>query len=167
MPTQNEFKPRYFNWREFDSRDVYGGTLEGSGCSMMDRPFVADLDLVRDIYGKPIVVSSGYRMPAYNQLVSTTGITGPHTTGKAADLKASGADAFRLLMAVALVKLYRAGVIHTRDLTAKTLDRMCEASFQGIGFKQDTSTPHQARFIHLDSCEPGEAKGLRPWVWTY
>ena len=44
------------------------------------------LDIVRDKYGKPITVSSGYRCPALNKVVGGAE-TSQHTKGQAADLK--------------------------------------------------------------------------------
>ena len=44
------------------------------------------LDIVREKYGKPITVSSGYRCPALNKVVGGAS-TSQHTKGQAADLK--------------------------------------------------------------------------------
>ena len=112
----------------------------GCGRADMDAPFMRKLQMVRDEFG-PMQISSGYRCPAHNAKVSSTGATGPHTTGKAADIRCSGHQAHRLIV-----------------LAAKTL-------FPGIGVRQQGS--HSSRFIHLDQLEPGEANGARPWVWTY
>ena len=57
----------------------------GCGRAEMNATFLAQLDTLRSIYGKPLTVTSGYRCPSYNAKVSSTGMTGPHTTGKAAD----------------------------------------------------------------------------------
>lgn len=159
--------PRHFNWSEFDSKDAQRQRIPGSGERMMNRPFVGDLDLVRQLMGQPLNVTSGYRTPAYNRIVSSTGEAGPHTTGKAADLAAAGQHAFRLMVAAVLVKAYRAGVLEEADLTPETLDRVVKASFQGIGLQQASKIPHAGRFVHLDTCTPSETNGLRPWLWSY
>ena len=44
------------------------------------------LDVIREKYGKPITVSSGYRCPALNKVVGGAS-TSQHTKGQAADLK--------------------------------------------------------------------------------
>jgi len=112
----------------------------GCGRADMDATFMRKLQMVRDEFG-PMQISSGFRCPEYNAKVSGTGEDGPHTTGKAADIRCSGHAAHRLLA-----------------IASKNL-------FPGIGISQKGA--HGSRFIHLDQLEPGEAKGARPWVWTY
>lgn len=112
----------------------------GCGRADMDATFMKKLQMVRDEFG-PMIIASGYRCPTHNAKVSSTGATGPHVTGKASDIRCSGYDAHRLMM-----------------LAAKHL-------FSGIGVCQKGA--HSYRFIHLDQLEPGEAKGARPWVWSY
>lgn len=124
---------RHFEHSEFDQKG-----LPGSGFKM-DRDFLIHLDELRERCGFPFVVSSGYRTPDYNASVSNTGTTGPHTTGKAADILVSGAEAYTLLRYA-----------------------MSMGVFTGIGIKQIGSD----RFIHLDTCE--KVDGIaRPAVWSY
>jgi uncharacterized protein YcbK (DUF882 family) len=89
----------------------------------MTHQFMLDLQALRDAYRRPMPVTSGYRCPAYNAKVSTTGTTGPHTTGKAVDIAVSRADALDLFF---LAKLH---------------------GFTGFGINQKGN----ARFIHLDT----------------
>lgn len=42
---------------------------------------------LRTAFGRPLVMNSGYRTPAENARKSNTGLTGPHTTGRAGDAK--------------------------------------------------------------------------------
>ena len=109
------------------------------GCNQakMDRAFLDSLNVLREAYGKPVIITSGYRCPKHNSNVSTTGPNGPHTTGMAVDVKCSGTDAYNLVM-------------HAMRL-----------GFTGIGVRQNG--PHENRFIHLDMLEGN----VRPWVWTY
>ncbi len=109
----------------------------GCGKSDMNRRFIETLQAIRDEYGKPIIITSGYRCPDHNSRVSSTGKTGPHTTGKAVDIAVSGNDAHKLL-AVAIFN-----------------------GMSGIGVKQ--KGPHDGRFLHLDTL----TSGPRPWVWSY
>ncbi len=93
----------------------------------MQSAFVDRLDELRDRLEFPLRVSSGYRCPAHNARVSSTGLTGPHTTGLAADLAVERWAAYEVLR-VAL-----------------------EMRFQGIGVAQKGA----ARFIHLDDVIDG------------
>ena len=85
----------------------------------------------------PFIVFSAYRCPEHNAEVSTTGTTGPHTTGKAMDIRVDGTAA-RLL-----------------------LDAAVRYGFEGIGLNQQGARGR--RFIHLDMMERPEG----PVVWTY
>jgi len=122
---------KHFRITEFECRC-------GCGRVEMNLMFLNALDQLREKYGKPLVVTSGYRCPSYNSKVSSTGPTGPHTTGKAADLRVDRGDAYRLLK-LAL-----------------------DAGFTGIGVQQKGG----GRFIHLDLLNdaPGQP---RPTVWSY
>lgn len=125
---------KYFKYEEFDEPGS-----PGSGAKYMDSTMLAMVDTLRERCGFPIVVSSGYRSPSYNASVSKTGETGPHTTGKAVDIKVSGEQAYVLLRHAFLM------------------------GFTGIGISQKGD--HQSRFIHLDIL--GFDFGPRPRVWSY
>jgi zinc D-Ala-D-Ala carboxypeptidase len=121
---------KYFERTEFDC----------SCCrrNEMDGVFLQELDDLRARFGKPLIVSSGYRCPTHNARVSSTGASGPHTTGRAADLRVSRGDALRLLR-IAL-----------------------EMGFTGIGLQQKGAV----RFIHLDNLPNAEGQP-RPTIWSY
>jgi len=93
----------------------------------MVKSFLDWLDSVREAYGKPMKVTSGYRCPTHNAAVSSTGLTGPHTTGKAIDIAVDRAEA------MALIKI------------------AMEKGVRGLGVNQKGN----ARFIHLDMIEDG------------
>lgn len=103
----------------------------------MTVPFLQKLDSIREEYGQPIIVSSGYRCATYNNKISSTGVGGPHTRGRAVDIPCHGEEAIRLIR-IAL----RNGMT-------------------GIGVKQNGT--HSKRFIHLDDLE----EGVRPTIWSY
>ena len=128
MKTDWRWEP-YFTPSELCCTD--SGELE------MDSGFMDILLALRKHLDFPFVVTSGYRSPEYNDRISSTGRTGPHTTGKAVDILVSGERAFKVMAAAA------------------------DFGFTGIGLNQKGE--HSHRFIHLDTLE-GE---LRPWVWTY
>lgn len=99
----------------------------GCGANNMKKDFMDWLHAVRRQVDMPLVVSSGYRCSDHNEAVSSTGRTGPHTTGSAADIFISRKNAHKL-MSVAFAR----GV-------------------QGIGVKQKGDN----RFIHLDTITEG------------
>ena len=49
------------------------------------------LQTARDVIG-PITITSAYRCPEHNNSVSSTGLSGPHTTSKAVDLHVSNSQ---------------------------------------------------------------------------
>lgn len=126
---------KYFKFDEFDQKG-----LAGSGKRFMCPIFLSYLDELRDRLGKPIIITSGYRSPAYNNKVSSTGFTGAHTTGKAADIAVDRQLAYRLLEIA-----FGMGV------------------FSGIGIQQKGS----GRFIHLDCLTEQDTIAPRPTIWSY
>jgi zinc D-Ala-D-Ala carboxypeptidase len=109
------------------------------GCGMLPKQdFMDKVEGLRLRYGMPLTVSSAARCPTYNAKVSGTGMTGPHTTGRAIDFALRGVEALQLLR-VAL-----------------------DSGFSGFGINQKGG----ARFIHVDDLNnrPGQP---RPWLWSY
>lgn len=99
--------------------------------------FLARLQQLRTAYGGPLIISSGYRDPTHPREAAKP-YPGPHTTGRAADVRATGPAAFQLLhIALAL-------------------------GFTGIGIQQRGA----GRFIHLDTIPP-DRHHPRPYVWSY
>lgn len=103
---------KYFNYEEFDSPDV-----QGSG-QMMDQKILQMLDQVRELYGKPIKITSGYRTEKYNSELQKRGYkaspNSSHTKGLAVDIHCdNGADRFRLLELLTLVGFNRLGIAKT------------------------------------------------------
>lgn len=123
---------RHFSLAEFGCRHC--------GLAQMHDGFLARLDGLRDLLGAPLGVTSGYRCPAHNQAVSSSGPNGPHTTGRAADLRVHGGAALRL---VALAE---------------------QLGFTGVGIHQHG--PQAERYVHLDDL-PAGADRPRPWLWSY
>jgi zinc D-Ala-D-Ala carboxypeptidase len=123
-------------WRHF-SADEFACRC---GCrqNLIDHTFITELDDLRHHLGFALPISSGYRCPDHNAKVSSTGRTGPHTTGRAADIAVSHARAYDVLQAAMMMR------------------------FTGIGINQKGG----GRFIHLDNLPdaPGQP---RPTVWSY
>lgn len=110
------------------------------GVEKMQEDFLHKLDDLRERMGFPFIVSSGYRCAEHNQGVSNTGPDGPHTTGRAVDLRLSGEQAFKVLTQCVL-----------------------GGWMTGLGLHQ--RGPHALRFIHLDDLQAPDHP--RPRVWTY
>ncbi len=112
----------YANFSESEFRchgkDCCGGRAD------MDPDFMAHLQGVRDAFGRPMPITSGYRCPEHNTRISKTGRTGPHTSGRAADIKVSG-EATVFLLEAALAN----GM---------------------LGFGPMQHGPHAGRYFHLD-----------------
>lgn len=105
---------------------------------MICENFLDKLQHLRDLYARPIIITSGYRSPEYNARVSSTGKTGPHTTGRAVDIAVYGEHALEIV----------------------SLAPQC--GFTGVGVKQNGD--YSGRFIHLDDLDDYTP---RPWLWSY
>lgn len=112
---------KHFKPSEFDSPDA-----KGSGAEKMDEKFVRDLDMLRSLFGKPLIITSGYRTATHNSKVGGSPRS-KHLEGIAADIKVAGEDAHKLL-----------GIAYT-------------VGFTGIGINQ--AGEWGKRFIHLDNRE--------------
>lgn len=121
---------RYFSADEFACRHC--------NVNLIDHAFVTELDDLRHHLGFALPISSGYRCPEHNAKVSSTGRTGPHTTGRAADIAVSHGRAYEVLQAAMMMR------------------------FTGIGINQKGSS----RFIHLDNL-PNANGQPRPTIWSY
>ena len=109
------------------------------GCGMLPaQDFMAKVQRLREMAGFPMAVSSAARCPKHNSKVSSTGTTGPHTTGRAIDLAVS------------------------HDKAHVVLTLAMRMGFSGIGVQQKGG----GRFIHLDDL-PNAPGQPRPTVWSY
>lgn len=90
----------------------------------MDPETMELADELRRICGFPFVISSGYRCPDHNANVSSTGRTGPHTTGRSFDVAVSHENAVTILE-----------------------HALQNQAFRGIGVNQKGA----GRFLHLDT----------------
>jgi uncharacterized protein YcbK (DUF882 family) len=78
----NEQVGRNFKLKEFACKD-------GSDEVLLDLRVVDLLQAIRDHFGKPVTITSGYRTPAYNKKVGGAPDSF-HTRGMAADFNVSG-----------------------------------------------------------------------------
>ena len=79
----------------------------------MSLTFLDMLDQIRADVGEPFIVTSGYRCPRHNKKVSSTGETGPHTTGCAIDIKADSRLRFLIIKSAIKHGITRIGVART------------------------------------------------------
>lgn len=93
----------------------------GCGEQLMDEDFMFKLEQIREDLDFPFILTSAYRCSAYNERVSSTGPDGPHTTGRAVDIAASGIGKYRIMNAAIKAGMTRVGIgksfIHIDDLT--------------------------------------------------
>jgi len=107
---------RYNNFKEVEFRCSH------CNASGMKPEFMERLQILREAYGKPMRITSGYRCPKH-PIEARKATLGAHASGLAADIAVVGADAHQLL-------------------------RLAFAQgFTGIGVQQKG----EGRFIHLDT----------------
>lgn len=90
--------------------------------------FMDKVEELRLSVGFALPVTSAARCPKHNANVSGTGLTGPHTTGRAIDFGVSGSKAYAVLNAALRMGFTGIGVnqkgngrfIHIDDLTGPT-----------------------------------------------
>lgn len=105
----------YPNFRPEEFHCRYTGEID------MRPDFMRRLQHLRSVYGKPMVITSGFRSRRHPS-EAKKGVPGAHSMGRAADIAVAGEDAVRLLK-LAL-----------------------DLGFTGIGVNQKST----GRFIHLD-----------------
>lgn len=84
----NEKVGQHFKVREFACKD-------GSQVVFIDDYLVTILDILRDKIGKPVIITSGYRTPAWNAKCDGAKYS-YHMRGMAADIKVNGMSAKEL-----------------------------------------------------------------------
>lgn len=124
-------------WPNFTAEEL---RCRGTGQLLLVPTSLDRLQAIRTGLGFAFTVTSAGRAPEYNAIVSSTGRNGPHTTGRAWDIKMFGEEAYRLICAA-----------HGHGFT-------------GIGVKQHGE--YSKRFIHLDDLSNGPGVP-RPWCWSY
>lgn len=73
----------YFDTKEFESKDGKSSPFDET---VVKRELIVLLNAIRSRYGKPVVVTSGYRSPEHNEAVG--GVKNSyHTLGLAADIR--------------------------------------------------------------------------------
>lgn len=92
----------------------------GCGDFHMDDRFMEQVIAIRETLKFPFRVTSAKRCPTYNSEVSSTGLFGPHTTGRALDISASSRQRFLIMKQAMDLGMSRFGIgknfIHIDDL---------------------------------------------------
>ncbi len=96
------------NW-SFENFTPDEFACQHTGLHGMDEEFMRKLQHLRSVYGKPMTVTSGYRHPSH-PIEAKKATPGEHTTGRAADIAVSGADALRLVQLATSMGFTRIGV---------------------------------------------------------
>ena len=124
-------------WDEYPNFRKEEFDCKHTGLNHMQHDFMVKLQRLRNAYGKPIHISSGYR-DATHPVEARKNTTGTHAMGIACDIAIRGTDAHELLTLAMAMK------------------------FSGIGVKQHGDG---TRFIHLDTADL--TSHYRPTVWSY
>jgi len=98
---------KYFSYDEFDSPDELGSGKH------MDHDLLVMIDKARALYGKPIVVTSGFRTESHNEKVGGVS-SSSHLKGLAIDVAClKSKDRFKMLTALLEVGFNRIGIAST------------------------------------------------------
>jgi uncharacterized protein YcbK (DUF882 family) len=96
----------YFTKAEFDCKH--------SGKNEMQPEFMAKLQLLREKYGRPIQITSGYRHPTHPVEARKGHTTGEHTRGTCADIACtSGAERYEIIRLALQLGFSRIGISKT------------------------------------------------------
>lgn len=109
-------------WSEYKNFSESEFRCSETGENDMEHGFMLRLQALRSAYGKPMVITSGYRSPKHS-IEAKKATPGTHAQGIAADIKCSRGEAHKILKLA------------------------MEMGFTGIGVQQKGN----ARFIHLDT----------------
>jgi zinc D-Ala-D-Ala carboxypeptidase len=109
------------NWSLYPNFSEAEFRCRHTGKCLMHPDFMARLQQLRTVYGRPMRISSGYRDRTH-PVEARKATTGAHTMGRAADIAVEGWEAMRLVQLAV------------------------ECGFSGIGVQQKGS----GRFIHVD-----------------
>lgn len=133
-----DLSPGAWKWPHVDPAHEWADHV--SGALAYEADFLDRFERLRVAFGHALPINSGYRTPAHNEAISTTGDNGPHTTGRACDVQVYGTPAFDLIRLALLL------------------------GFTGIGVQQKGDPG--SRYLHLDDLTAADGFP-RPMVWSY
>jgi uncharacterized protein YcbK (DUF882 family) len=110
------------DWSKYPNFKADEFSCKHCGQNKMQPEFMDKLQELRNLYGKPMKITSGYRCPKH-PIEAAKKASGAHSTGLAADIGVDGSEAHKIL-SLAL-----------------------QLGFTGIGVQQKGA----GRFIHVDT----------------
>ena len=125
----------------------------GADPELVPRSIVDDVETVRQIVDRPVVVSSWHRCPARN--AQERGVrNSAHLRGIAVDMRVHGGrERAEILIASVLMRLVRLGRLDLETARAILFELMDESAGLGVA----------SSFIHIDR----DLVLPRPMAWTY
>lgn len=97
------------DWSKYPNFSEAEFRCKHTGLCVMQTEFMDKLQAIRTEYGKPMIISSGYRHPTH-PVEAGKKTPGEHTMGTCCDVAVSGADAVRLLRIALNHGITRVGV---------------------------------------------------------
>lgn len=97
------------DWSEFPNFTQAEFMCRHTGKCEMSPEFMCRLQHLRQVYGKPMRITSGYRDRTH-PIEAAKSAPGEHSTGHAADVAVQGADALRLVQLALGLGFTRIGV---------------------------------------------------------
>ena len=136
--------PVEIDWRNYPKFNENEFKCTASGLCNMEPKFLEAMQYLRQNFGRPLRISSGYRDPTTHPIEVKKVEKGVHTYGIAADILISHGLAYDLLSTILMLKV-----------------------FTGIGISQKGHPGH--RFIHVDIATPKNYRMdvIRPTIWSY
>jgi uncharacterized protein YcbK (DUF882 family) len=125
------------NWADYPNFTEAEFRCRHCGKQEMKPEFMGRLQALRDVYKRPMTITSGYRCPDH-PVEKAKAEPGMHSTGLACDVGVQGADAHEVLRLA------------------------MHLGFTGIGVQQKGGD----RFLHVDLI-PDSHGHKRPWIWSY
>ncbi len=112
------------NWDDYDHFSKQEFDCQQTGENEMRPAFVDKLQALRYEYGRPMIITSGYRSP-WHSIESAKTQPGAHASGQACDIRVGPGEDVHALVTLAV-----------------------RFGFTGIGISQRAGQP---RFVHLDT----------------
>ncbi len=99
----------HFKVKEFACKD-------GSNIILISDKLVAVLEQIREHFGKPVIITSGYRTPDWNKEVGGV-VNSEHLFGTAADIRVEGVEPKEVAKYAESLMPYSGGIGYYRNFT--------------------------------------------------
>lgn len=108
------------NWSKWPNFSKHEFDCKHTGKNRMDEDFMDILQQIRTVYGKPMIISSGYRDHSH-PVEEKKKRAGEHTFGMAADILVHGTDALDLMVIAYGHGIRRIGVSQKGEMEKRFL----------------------------------------------